>query len=104
MTLALWPAAMRGDVTAVTGLLRIMERRAKLLGLDAPVKVDSKIDATVETQQYGVLVVPAPISEDEWKQQVARDQADLAEKERQVFAVMVNDAGRERIEATDPVA
>ena len=31
-----WPAAMRGDNRATTAVLRIMERRARLLGLDAP--------------------------------------------------------------------
>ena len=52
----------------------------------------SRVDATVDHQQYGVLVVPAPISEDEWEQQAARSQAELAEKERQVFAVGLNAA------------
>lgn len=37
---AQWPRAMQGDVTAAVTCLRIMEREAKLLGLDAPVKVD----------------------------------------------------------------
>jgi hypothetical protein len=36
---ALWPEAQRGVVRAVEGVLRIMERRAKLLGLDAPAKL-----------------------------------------------------------------
>ena len=33
-----WEAAINGDDKAVNNALRIMERRAKLLGLDAPVK------------------------------------------------------------------
>lgn len=33
-----WYAAINGDDKAVNNALRIMERRAKLLGLDAPVK------------------------------------------------------------------
>jgi hypothetical protein len=37
---AQWPKAMRGDATAATACLKIMEREAKLLGLDAPLKVD----------------------------------------------------------------
>lgn len=36
MLAALWPAATAGDCQAVDRCLRIMERRAKLLGLDAP--------------------------------------------------------------------
>jgi hypothetical protein len=40
MLAAIWPAVLRGDLGAVDRGLRIMERRAKLEGLDAPVKVD----------------------------------------------------------------
>jgi hypothetical protein len=32
----LWPKAKRGGVKAIDRILKIMERRAKLLGLDAP--------------------------------------------------------------------
>jgi hypothetical protein len=35
-----WPRAMRGDGFAVDRALRIMERKAKLLGLDAPAELD----------------------------------------------------------------
>ena len=37
---AVWPKAMRGELTAVDRVLKIMERRANLLGLDAPVRVN----------------------------------------------------------------
>lgn len=40
MLLGLWPAARKGKEGAVDRVLRIMERRAKLLGLDAPVKAE----------------------------------------------------------------
>lgn len=36
---ALWPAAIGGDVRAVRGVLEVMTRRSKLLGLDKPVEV-----------------------------------------------------------------
>jgi len=36
---ASWGKAMDGDATATNAILRIMERRARLLGLDAPEKV-----------------------------------------------------------------
>ena len=36
---AVWPQATSGDCRAIDRVLRIMERRAKLLGLDSPVKV-----------------------------------------------------------------
>lgn len=45
---ALWPQAIQGDAKAAQGVLRIMERRARLFGLDAPVKVDATV---VETTQ-----------------------------------------------------
>jgi hypothetical protein len=34
----IWPAVLQGNLGAVDRLLKIMERRAKLKGLDAPVK------------------------------------------------------------------
>ncbi len=40
MLLALWPQAQKGNHGAVDRILRIMERRARLLGLDAPKSVD----------------------------------------------------------------
>lgn len=40
MLLGLWPNARKGHEGAVDRVLRIMERRAKLQGLDAPVKAD----------------------------------------------------------------
>jgi len=39
LLLALWPDAIKGDVSRVDRVLRIMERRSKLLGLDAPQKI-----------------------------------------------------------------
>lgn len=38
--LALWKRAVDGDLGAVYGILKVMERRAKLLGLDAPQQVE----------------------------------------------------------------
>lgn len=37
---AIWPTALRGDLGAIDRELRISERRAKLLGLDAPARQD----------------------------------------------------------------
>lgn len=38
LQMALWPRAQKGDKVAIDQVLKIMERRAKLLGLDAPAK------------------------------------------------------------------
>lgn len=54
MLLGLWPAARKGNQGAVDRVLRIMERRAKLLGLDSPVKADIGGKLT-----YEILGVPA---------------------------------------------
>ena len=45
MEAALWPAAARGEVAAIDRLLKIAERRAKYLGLDAPTKQQVEVTA-----------------------------------------------------------
>lgn len=37
---AFWDAAMKGDHKSMTTVLQIMDRQAKLLGLDAPMQID----------------------------------------------------------------
>ena len=48
-----WPLVESGDMKAVDRLLRIMERRAKLLGLDAPTKI-APTDPSGETEYAGL--------------------------------------------------
>lgn len=48
LTVALWPKVRRGDEKAVQAVLRVMERRAKLLGLD---DFESRLAAVAEQQQ-----------------------------------------------------
>lgn len=45
--------AQAGDVQALAACMRIMERRAKLLGLDAPVKAE----ATVKTMELPMVSI-----------------------------------------------
>jgi hypothetical protein len=40
LQMGLWPDAIRGDVRAIDCVLRVMERRARLLGLDSPVRAE----------------------------------------------------------------
>jgi uncharacterized protein YegP (UPF0339 family) len=56
-----WPAAIKGDHGAVDRVLRIMERRAKLLGLDAPVKqeVEQVTEVRVEFVDAGPAAADA---------------------------------------------
>ena len=52
MTAILWPLAAKGNLAAVDRLLRVMERRARLLGLDRPVLAPSMdIDVTQLTDE-----------------------------------------------------
>jgi ABC-type sugar transport system ATPase subunit len=48
--LAHWPAALRGDVKAATLVLRLMERRARLFGLDAPLRVNAEIRPEIHAE------------------------------------------------------
>lgn len=43
LQVAVWPRAMKGDDRAINTILRLMERRAKLLGLDAAQKVQAEV-------------------------------------------------------------
>jgi hypothetical protein len=47
MLLGLWPKATKGDTWSVDRVLRIMERRAALLGLDAPQKREVTTDVVL---------------------------------------------------------
>ena len=43
LQLALWPKAMKGDERSISTIVRLMERRAKLLGLDAPTRIQQDV-------------------------------------------------------------
>lgn len=43
-----WTRMLKGDANIIDKLLRVMDRRARLLGLDAPVKVEQTGDITVK--------------------------------------------------------
>jgi len=45
MIVVLWPRVLRGDYQAMDRVVRLMERRAKLLGLDAPTKQEIGIES-----------------------------------------------------------
>jgi hypothetical protein len=47
LLLKLWHRALAGRYTAIDRVLKILERRAKLLGLDAPVKVEGDLRGVV---------------------------------------------------------
>lgn len=43
LQLAIWRNAMGGDTKAILTIVRLMERRAKLLGLDMPIKIEQEV-------------------------------------------------------------
>ena len=51
LMVTLWPKATQGHLASVDRVLRIMERRAKLLGLDAPTKGEHKVSATFQATE-----------------------------------------------------
>ena len=43
MQVALWPRAMKGDDKAINTIVRLMERRARLVGMDAPTRIQAEV-------------------------------------------------------------
>ena len=43
LQLAAWPNAMKGDTKSIMKIVKLMERRARLLGLDTPIKIEQDI-------------------------------------------------------------
>lgn len=43
LQVAIWPNAMKGDTRAILTIVRLMERRAKLTGLDMPIKIEQDV-------------------------------------------------------------
>lgn len=54
MQAALWNDCEAGDRPAIAATLRIMERRAKLLGLDSPQHVDQRVTIQVDRIDEGL--------------------------------------------------
>ncbi len=66
MQMGLWQRAVSGSESACLAVLRIMERRARLFGLDAPAKVEVRRDALddeIETLLTQITVLP-PVPDD----------------------------------------
>src|SRR3990172_1159922 len=51
---SIWPNILRGRVDAINTMIRLMEREAKLLGLDAPTKVDITARIVALAQAEGI--------------------------------------------------
>lgn len=71
MLLGLWPDARKGKPEAVDRVLRVMERRSKLLGLDSPVRADVSVHQTDATDTALAEIL------NEAKAKVAAEEAQL---------------------------
>ena len=72
---SIWEQAEAGELRAVDRIIKIMERRAKLFGLDGPTKV-AAMDPDGQDTRASVVLVPAPAgSVEEWVQQVQEEQS-----------------------------
>ena len=58
MLLAVWKMAQKGNLQAVDRVIRIMERRAKLVGLDVVVPVDLNVRASHDPTVRHILENP----------------------------------------------
>jgi hypothetical protein len=67
---ALWPKVLEGDTRAIDTALRLMDRRARLLGLDAPTRTEGVL--TLDAIDASIAHLTAQID-------AARTQADQAE-------------------------
>lgn len=73
--------AGRGSIGAAHVCIRILERRAKLLGLDAPQKLQADVNAN---HTGGVLVVPGVMTTEAWSR-AAAEHAEKLEADETAF-------------------
>lgn len=50
---AIFPRVVLGELEAIHATIRVMERQAKLMGLDAPAKVDIEQNIRIMAQKHG---------------------------------------------------
>lgn len=60
MLAGLWTDARKGHLGAIDRVLKIMERRAKLLGLDSPVKVAPTTTDGEDREDPAHYIIPVP--------------------------------------------
>lgn len=87
LQVAVWDRAINGDLPAAHCVLKIMDRRAKLLGLDKPEKVEvSKWDINTEDLDAEVERIVNIINERE-DQFMARREAEVRKEMRSQFEI-----------------
>jgi hypothetical protein len=87
LQVAVWDRAINGDLPAAHCVLKIMDRRAKLLGLDKPEKIDvNKWDINAEDLDAEVERIVNIINERE-DQFMARREAEVRKEMRSQFEI-----------------
>ncbi len=69
--------AQAGDVNALASCLRIMERRSRLLGMDAPTRLEATGKDGVPLAGGGVFVIPGVMTPEDWAKAAAAQQERL---------------------------
>ena len=64
MLTAVWPACLRGQLGAIDRALNIGRRRARLLGLDAPVRVDGSLSDSLSAEVERLALTMAQLDPD----------------------------------------
>lgn len=54
---SMWPAIESGDLEAIRTMTKVLEREAKLLGIDAPAKTESRMDISAVNHQRDMHIV-----------------------------------------------
>jgi hypothetical protein len=72
---------VKGDARATLVFLKVVERRARLLGLDPP----ARQHIAVESAAGGVLVVPGMLDEEKWLAIAQAQQSDLLRREAEIW-------------------
>jgi hypothetical protein len=54
MLKSLWPGVLKGNARTVEVAIKVLERRAKLLGLDAPIKINIEQIVNEAAERYGL--------------------------------------------------
>ena len=60
----LWPLGKSGDLKAIDRLLKLMKRRAELLGLDAPQRVTAEVETTSQISTGPTIAELAELTDD----------------------------------------
>lgn len=81
LLMSVWPAARQGELSAIDRALRIMERRAKLMGLDAPEKSQQQIQQIIRVQYEDVQYAPTEFEPDVEIPQLTTDNYTLEDED-----------------------